>query len=250
MPLRGSLEWVLNNFDKRIESINRRLAANGGGGSGDLLQGTTLERDAFYGVPAGASTRVALANKNVRFFNTDKQFIETYRVAVGTPGLIVPGIFGGLPAGWYIEESKEWAVLGGPMGHTGAPGGAYACTWAKGVTSASPTLNPFNTFAGSVHGVTVGMSGQYEVVGRQRAASVNAYIALALNGDRAALENRAEGVFDHDHAGIVDGFTTSHYIGALLRGEIVTMGPPPGQGGTMRYGASTFNGTLTVRRLG
>lgn len=228
--------------EERLADLETRLGPTPSGGS-------VLARNFHYPLPTTDAQRVALANRRVRWFNTDTGFEQIYYAVAGTTGLLVPGLFSGLTAGWYSAPHAEWATLGGPSGHSGAPGGAYACTWSKGVRSADATLNPFNTFGGSIHGITIGIDGQYEVSARQRAASVNAYIALGLNGDRAAIENRVDGMFDHDHAGIVDGFTTSHYIGKLLRGEIVTMGPPPGQGATVRYGASTFNGTLTIRRI-
>jgi hypothetical protein len=175
--------------------------------------------------------------------------VETYYGVHGTFGMAVNGLYGGLLPGWYVEPAQEWATLGGPMTHAGGPGGPYAVTWNKGVRGFDATLNPFNTFAGSSLGITIGMTGQYECVARHRAAAVNAYSTLSINGNRDTLEQRADGMFDHDHAGIVDGFATSHYIGRLDRGEVITMGPPAGQGTTMRFGASTFNGTLTVRRI-
>jgi microcystin-dependent protein len=146
----------------------------------------------------------------------------------------------------------DWASLGGPMSHAGDTGGPYAMTWFKGISGhvigsgvVKPgTLNPYGT-----KGITIGTTGIYECVARQRVASANGYIALGLSGNRELLENRADGMFDHDHGAAADNFSTSHYTGKLEAGLVVTCGPPSGQGGTVRIGNSTFYGTLTVKRL-
>jgi microcystin-dependent protein len=139
----------------------------------------------------------------------------------------------------------DWASLGGPMAHTGDTGGPYACSWFKGVSAGKPGgLNPFGS-----KGVTIGEYGLYECFARQRGAVANAYICLALSGNREALENRTDGMYDHDHTAAADNFSTSHYIGYLEAGLVVTMGPQSGQGGTMRFGNQPILGTLTVKRL-
>lgn len=45
---------------------------------GVVPSGTTAERDGFWGSPSDAATRVALANKYARWFNTDKGWEEQY----------------------------------------------------------------------------------------------------------------------------------------------------------------------------
>lgn len=140
----------------------------------------------------------------------------------------------------------DWAMMGGPLVHTGGPGGAYATTWQKGLVGGAGGV--FNTTSSNL-GVTVLVDGVYEAESKHRVASAGGYSTLAINGDRTALENRADGIFNHDHGSAADNYSTSQYTGFLPAGTVITMGPPSGQGGTMRFGAATFYGTLKIKRL-
>ncbi len=64
-------------------------------------RGTSVQRDAIYGVPSTDAQRVALANQKINWFNTDLGWTEMYYAPTGTPGLTVPGRTSGGPAGWY-----------------------------------------------------------------------------------------------------------------------------------------------------
>lgn len=61
--------------------------------------GTTAQRDAKFGIPSNDSTKSALANQSISWYNIDKQWFETYKATNGTAGLTVPGVTGA--SGWY-----------------------------------------------------------------------------------------------------------------------------------------------------
>jgi hypothetical protein len=213
------------------------------------VRGTTVQRDLYFFPPTTDANRAALANRRIQYFNTTLNRFETFLASIGTTGLTAPGVLAGMGSGWYSLPAEEWASLGGPIAHTSGPGGVYACTWTKGVVSAGATLNPFSTNGGSTLGITIGQTGQYECVSHHRSAGSNGYSTLALNGDRVALESRATGMFDHDHGLGSETYSTSHYIGLLNAGEVVTMGPPAGAGASMQWSSQTLTGTLTVKRI-
>jgi len=160
-------------------------------------------------------------------------------------GIAVAG--SGTPEDPYRPNiSTDWAMLGGPLVHTGGPAGPYATTWFKGLTGGAGGV--FSTSASNI-GITILVDGIYEAESKHRAAAAGGYSTLAINGDRTALENRVDGIFNHDHGAAADNYSTSQYTGKLLAGEVITMGPPAGQGGTMRFASSTFTGTLKIKRL-
>ncbi|AVR56925.1 minor tail protein [Microbacterium phage Triscuit] len=79
--------------------------------------GTTAQRDTYYGIPSTAAAKVALANRQVLFFNTDTGWWESYYAVKGTSGLTVRGLVTGLVADWYPVDNS------GPRGRIRASGG-------------------------------------------------------------------------------------------------------------------------------
>ncbi|WKW87072.1 minor tail protein [Microbacterium phage Nicole72] len=95
-------EALLRGHERRIKLLERRLAASGYLPPHEVrYAGTTLERNAFFGVPATTPEQVALANERVTWFNTDWGWEESYYVAAGSSGLTAPGLITGTAAGWY-----------------------------------------------------------------------------------------------------------------------------------------------------
>lgn len=159
------------------------------------------------------------------------------------PGISITGA--GTDADPYRPTlAVAWGMKGGPVAHAGAPGGPYASTWQKGIDSGEYIDAHSNAL-----GILINATGVYEIQARHRAASANGYATLAINGDRTALENRADGVFMHDHGVAMDDFSISEYIGVVPTGTLITHGPPSGQGATMRYGVGVYAGSLSVKRL-
>jgi hypothetical protein len=146
--------------------------------------------------------------------------------------------------GLRIARSQEWAAKGGPKNITGA----YRTTWEKGLDSGG-TIDAHS----DAGGILIGEAGIYEITAQQRggpnANPANDYIGIALDGDRSALENRAGGVWTHDHCPGSNLFTTSRYIGALNAGERITAGHFQTSPNYLSYGPESIRGTLTVRRI-
>lgn len=63
--------------------------------------GTAAQRDAFFGTPTVTADIAALANIQPTWFNTDKQWLESYFAPTGTTGLTARGLISTAPAGWY-----------------------------------------------------------------------------------------------------------------------------------------------------
>lgn len=63
--------------------------------------GTTAQRDAHFGTPATDAERVALANRQPVYFNTESGWQESYYAPAGLAGLTARGLVAGVPAGWY-----------------------------------------------------------------------------------------------------------------------------------------------------
>ncbi|WWV91851.1 minor tail protein [Microbacterium phage phiMiGM15] len=146
----------------------------------------------------------------------------------------------------FAHAASEWGAKGGPA----ANAGKYVTQWAKGVDSGGSV-----DARSEPNAIVIKTTGVYEVTYRHRAganANTNDYICLAIGGNREAMESRADGVWDHEHAtasGANNTFVTSRYIGRLTSGERVTGGHHRDTADNMIYSAATVAGTLTVRRI-
>lgn len=63
--------------------------------------GTTAQRDDYYGSLATSPQQVALANRCVVWYNTDKGYYESFYVVTGSSGLTAKGLVAGHTPGWY-----------------------------------------------------------------------------------------------------------------------------------------------------
>ncbi len=142
-----------------------------------------------------------------------------------------------------LARSEEWAAKGGPKAITGA----YRTTWEKGVDSGG-TIDAHS----DAGGILIGEPGYYEITMEQRGGSgsgTNDYVGIALNGDRSALENRADGMWTHDHCPGMNLFATSRYIGKLNSGERITAGHYQTSPNYLSYGPASHIGMLAIRRI-
>ena len=144
-----------------------------------------------------------------------------------------------------LRNGQEWGMKGAPTSQVAQ----HVNRWFKAVDSGGSVDAKVNT-----DGILINEAGVYEITARQRVAGTSsAYSSLAIDGDRAALDSRLDGIFDHDHAAAADHFTQSRYVGTLPANTLITYGPPAGQAASVQYttevDGATFTGTLLVRRI-
>jgi hypothetical protein len=132
-----------------------------------------------------------------------------------------------------------WAAKSGAVSWQSA----YVSVWSRGVGGGG-SLDATSV----TNGILILADGIYEVHAHQRGGSASDFIGIGMNGDRVTLENRATGVWTHDHASGANNFTNSYYLGPLLAGEKITAGSPTTGGGIV-YGAAATSGALYVRRV-
>lgn len=74
-------------------------------------RGTTSQRDTKYGVPATLAERVALANQQVTWYNTDLGWKERYYEVTAASGLTAIGLVTGATPGWYPISEGPYIEL-------------------------------------------------------------------------------------------------------------------------------------------
>lgn len=143
-----------------------------------------------------------------------------------------------------LNRSEEWAAKGAPLSFVRD----YTNRWGKGIDSGG-TLDADE----STDWIRVNEAGVYHARAVQRGTGVNtdsAYLTLALDGNRAALENRADGMFTHDHAVGNRAYSESEYLGFLPAGSVITAGASSSSvQNLLTYGSSTNIGSIMVRRI-
>lgn len=93
--------------------------------------------------------------------------------------------------------------------------------------------------------ITVNTTGYYMVHGYHREAATN-YGYLSLNGDRAALESRADNCWAHDHSDGGGNWAESYIIGYLEAGWNISFGPAADYGDRNTQG---YSGGMWIYRL-
>lgn len=213
--------------------------------------GTTAQRDAYYGPYTTVAQQVTIANSVPRWFNTTTGMVETFYAVAGSAGLTVPGLFSGWKAaGWYAAPAMavDWAGKTGPT--YSAP---FRNSWTRGMHSVGSVMDATT----DPLGVRIALTGQYEVIFRQRGATNANYATLAINGNRENFENRNNatgtppnsGIWGHDHPTGGNGYGESTYIGTLLAGDLITAGPQAA-GTDLVFGTTSTPAIFTFKRLG
>jgi microcystin-dependent protein len=104
-------------------------------------QGNTTQRNSTFGIPANATEQVALANKNVSWFNTDLGWDESYFATFGMAGLTTnKQLVTGSAPGWYpvglgpvisvVPSSPQTMTTGATFTNWTQPGTGLG--WRKG----------------------------------------------------------------------------------------------------------------------
>lgn len=114
-----SFEGMLRQIRREVTILQRRFLRSPDGG-----RGTAAERDGFFGVPANDAERAALANRQVKWFNMDKGWEESYYAVTGTPDLTARGLISTAAAGWYPtgRADTHWVCQTGGSQNIGAVG--------------------------------------------------------------------------------------------------------------------------------
>lgn len=96
LPVPGSGQaWELPVFNANFTGVENAFVADRGrlstiegkiGNNGVIPAGSSAVRDGFYGVPASAAARVALAASGARWFNTDVMKEQVYYAKTGDAG--------------------------------------------------------------------------------------------------------------------------------------------------------------------
>lgn len=143
---------------------------------------------------------------------------------------------------YELMTKGHWAGKYGPSSFIASYKNAFAVGRGYGDSMDFSTYN---------YGIEIKVTGQYEVRATQRGKGTGSpYVAVAVNGDRSALENRTSGIWTHDHTPDLEQFSEASYIGLLNAGEIITAGQSTSVADTnISYGANSYNGTLIIKRL-
>ena len=149
---------------------------------------------------------------------------------------------GNIKVSGEVYKTTSWGFKKGPTSFSANYVSVYASGYHVG-TSIDCTS--------STTGCTILKAGTYEIQCTQRGASTNSVlVGIALNGDRTALESRADAVWEHDHTTTPGGFTTSNFMGTLSAGNFITCGSPNStMAADLSYGAASYNGTLRIKRI-
>lgn len=135
-------DGVQTGLDTRLDAIEPFLLpgfAEPAAKHGLVPAGTSAERDAYWGTPASATARVELANRNARWFNTDKGYEQQYYAQFDDAGVgAAPArdVFGWYAASHLTEVPLSKFTLGGSAGTFSKRGGV-----AVGTASALLTLD-------------------------------------------------------------------------------------------------------------
>jgi len=135
----------------------------------------------------------------------------------------------------------DWGAKEGPSSYSSTYRNIYHVGMGKG-----------NSLDWSTHADSIEIleDGVYWVKGVQRASSTTSvYVGVALDGSRSGLENKTDGMWNHDHADSANTYTQSNYIGPLSKGDKITCGPSS-SGDGLYYASSGYAGTLSIIRIG
>lgn len=214
-------------------------------------RGTTAERNALYGVPANAAQQAALANRKVRYFNTDLGWEESYYAPAGTTGLTALGLQAGTAPDWYPTGEGPYSKLIANAAIS-LSNNAYFTTWAAWGTGVSKRRGgaAWFTYDATQGGVTCLFAGQWEITGyvTRQAGSGEPTCHILRNGNSvySGMQPLAAGSVSDQlmFVPLVDGpanskFTLFNAVGAYQ--AMVSTGQPEVRGSfVVKYKAPLF----------
>jgi hypothetical protein len=140
---------------------------------------------------------------------------------------------------WTEFKAGDWAGKAGPTSWSSA----YKNIWSKGAGSSKSINHSLYNY-----GLLINETGYYEVLAGQRSSGGDCFVGISVNGDRAVLETRTDGIWSHDHSLSSQQWTQSYYIGLLNKDEIISAGGPTST--NLTFAAAGYAGFLTIKRIG
>ena len=198
----------------------------------DVDSSQWVEIQSSSGSDAALSTRVSTAEANINLLDSRVDVVEANITSLENADATFTATLANL------DKRGDFAGKEGPAVYISP----YKVQWQRGFgfgTSLDWSTNS--------QGIVVKETGYYEVRAGQRGAENN-FSALSLNGDRATMENRVEGIWSHEHAGAsgANGWSESYYLGILYVNEIVSFG---GAANNMAIGTEGTQAYLSVKRI-
>ncbi|ASM62297.1 minor tail protein [Arthrobacter phage Nightmare] len=124
-----------------------------------LGRGTTADRNLLFGNPVTDPARVALANRQVIWFNTDLGWEESYYATTGKSGLVVTGLRSPAASGWYPTGPGPMVLLE-PTAFSAQTANSWVKGWGTPVRRRGGT-NFFVSTDGRV--IEIKQAGRYDI---------------------------------------------------------------------------------------
>lgn len=168
-----SMPALLRNLKNRVTSLERRLARIPRiPDPPDLSRldavghGTSAQRDAFFGVPTTNAERVALANREPVWFNTDFGWEESYYADSALAGLTTLGLVAGTASAWYPTGEGPASVHYASGAQNVSPG-VFVTSWSAWGTGGSSRRGGAGwfTYDAATGKVACVKAGRYEAEG-------------------------------------------------------------------------------------
>lgn len=164
-------------------------------------------------------------------FRADTLFMPDNSKTKDTGG-IISSLDGAIYNDWAAKSGcSSWSAM-------------FRSVWAKGAGSGKSIDHNFSTT-----GMMILQDGYYEIHLQQRSTGAgDNYVGIGLDGRRADLEDRVDGVWTHGHSTYGNEFCDSYYIGKLYRGDIITGGG--NTSANLMFGTTGAYGIMRIVRLG
>lgn len=118
--------------EERLQAVENRNRRSLGTPRGD-----TVARNAYFGTPTTDEDRAQLANAQVRWFNTERGWEESYYATTGIAGLTARGLVAGVASGWFPVGPGGPRMFLVPSAQQSLSTGLYFTNWAAPGTGLS-----------------------------------------------------------------------------------------------------------------
>lgn len=141
------------------------------------------------------------------------------------------------------DKSQQFAFKAGPTSFVSS----YINAWDSSYSSD----NSLYDSTSSTNGIYIREDGIYKIDGCQRANGTgSAYVGLAINGSRPALEGTDDSLYAHDHASTTAKYSITSYTGFIEADSLITLGPVDSTiASYLFYGPNDYIGSIRVQRI-